>query len=88
MKRPLLCAVLSVALALTGAVASAASLHTYKTATGAQKHCPSDTVVWENTATGVYHMKGTKNYGTTKNGRYVCQQEADAAGLKPAANSQ
>ena len=65
-----------------------AALHTYKTESAAQKHCPRDIVVWDNTASGVYNMKGSKNYGTTKDGRYVCKQEADAAGLKPAANNQ
>jgi len=46
----------------------------------AQKHCPHDTVVWLNTSSGIYHLKGERWYGRTKHGAYVCKKEADAAG--------
>ena len=74
--------------ALTLASAQAATLHKYKSEASAQKHCPSDTVVWENTAKGVYHFKGSKYYGKTTTGRYVCQGEANAHHLKPASSNQ
>lgn len=40
----------------------------------AQKHCPNDTVVWLNTNSGIYHLKGERWYGRTKHGAYVCKK--------------
>jgi hypothetical protein len=55
-------------------------LQSFSTEQLAKQHCPSDTVVWLNLNTGVYHLKGEHLYGNTKNGAYVCQKEADKAG--------
>ena len=44
----------------------------------AKQHCPHDSIVWVNTKTGVYHLKGERWYGATKDGAYVCRKEADA----------
>jgi hypothetical protein len=52
----------------------------------AQASCPSDTVVWVNTRSGIYHFKGTHNYGTTKRGTYMCEAAAKAAGDRAAEN--
>ncbi|HEY0614697.1 MAG TPA: hypothetical protein VGC96_08650 [Candidatus Elarobacter sp.] len=52
----------------------------FDTESAAQAHCPSDTVVWLNTKTHVYHEKGMLYYGHTKAGAYVCRKEADSAG--------
>ena len=46
----------------------------------AKAHCATDEVVWLNTKSKVYHLKGTHYYGTTKQGEYACRKEADAAG--------
>jgi hypothetical protein len=48
--------------------------------------CPSDTVVWCNTNSGVYHYAGTHNYGHTKSGAYICKADTAAAGCRPAKN--
>jgi hypothetical protein len=48
----------------------------------------ADTIVWVNTASGIYHMPGTATYGTTKAGVYMCKADADAVGDKAAANGQ
>ena len=48
--------------------------------TSAKAHCPTDEVVWLNTKSKIYHLKGTHYYGTTKQGEYACRKEADAAG--------
>ncbi len=48
--------------------------------------CPSDTVVWVNTKSGIYHFAGTHNYGTTKQGAYMCEADAKAAGDRAAEN--
>jgi hypothetical protein len=45
----------------------------------AKARCPIDTVVWVNLPSKVYHFAGTKNYGTTKRGAYMCEKEAIAA---------
>ena len=46
----------------------------------AQARCPGATVVWVNTKSGVYHFAGTKNFGNTKAGAYMCEADATAAG--------
>ena len=55
-------------------------LQTFSTEQLAKQHCPTDTVVWLNHQSGVYHYKGQRWYGNTKSGAYVCQKEADRAG--------
>ena len=54
----------------------------------AQAHCPSDTVVWLNTNSGIYHEKGMRWYGRTKHGAFVCRREADADGDRDTRNGQ
>ena len=46
----------------------------------AKARCPSDTVVWVNTKSHIYHLAGTPSYGTTKRGAYMCEADANAAG--------
>jgi hypothetical protein len=45
----------------------------------AKARCPADTVVWVNLPSKIYHFAGTKSYGTTKRGAYMCEKEAIAA---------
>ena len=47
----------------------------------AQAHCPGDSVVWVNTRSKAFHLKGTKFYGHTKSGAYMCQRDATAGGM-------
>lgn len=44
-------------------------------------------MVWVNTNTGVYHCPNTRWYGTTKNGKYITQKEAQSKGYRPAYGS-
>ena len=46
----------------------------------AKARCPSDTVVWVNTKSHIYHYAGTRSYGSTKQGAYMCEADASAAG--------
>ena len=46
----------------------------------AKSRCPTDTVVWLNTKSHIYHYPGTRSYGTTKQGAYMCEADAVAAG--------
>ena len=53
-----------------------------------QQSCPSDTVVWVNTRSGVYHMPGERWYGATIDGKYRCQSDADDEGDQETMNGQ
>jgi hypothetical protein len=68
--------------------ADQSQLPLFATEVAAQKHCPADTVVWLNTRSGIYHLKGERWYGRTKHGAYVCKKEADAAGDRETENGQ
>jgi hypothetical protein len=58
----------------------------YSTETLARVHCPTDTVVWANTRSDIYHFRGDNNYGTTKRGAYMCERDALAGGIRMAKN--
>ena len=65
-----------------------ADLRLFSTEQAAQARCPNDKVVWLNTRTGIYHEKGMRWYGNTKQGAYVCRKEADATGDRDTRNGQ
>jgi hypothetical protein len=52
----------------------------------AKARCPTDTVVWVNLTSKIYHFSGTRFYGNTKNGEYMCERDTAAAGMRPAKN--
>ena len=52
----------------------------------AKAHCPGQTVVWANTRSKVYHFPGTRSYGNTKTGAYMCESDTSAAGIRQAKN--
>jgi hypothetical protein len=52
----------------------------------AKARCGSDTVVWVNEKSKVYHFAGSKRYGTTKEGTFMCERDAMAAGDRAAKN--
>jgi hypothetical protein len=60
----------------------------YQTQEAAQSKCPTDTVVWLNTRTDVYHFQGERWYGATKQGAFVCEKDANTAGDRPTENGQ
>jgi hypothetical protein len=66
--------------------ASQAAENQYTTERQAWSHCPSDTVVWANTRSNIYHFRGTQNYGSTVAGAYMCEHDAIADGMRAAKN--
>jgi len=63
-----------------------AGANEFSTEAQAKVRCPSDTVVWVNLTSKVYHYSGTKNYGNTKHGAYMCERDTAAAGMRAAKN--
>ena len=63
-----------------------AGANQYATETLARLHCPTGTVVWANTRSNIYHFRSTNNYGNTKTGAYMCEQDALAEGIRAAKN--
>jgi hypothetical protein len=54
----------------------------FKSASAAAAHCPGDVVVWSTLSkSGTYHLSGSRYYGKTKHGAYVCEKDAKAAGF-------
>lgn len=58
----------------------------YSSEAQAKIMCLTDTVVWVNLSSKIYHFSGHKDYGHTKSGAYMCQKNADAAGTRAAKN--
>jgi hypothetical protein len=58
----------------------------FTTEAQAKAHCPGATVVWANTRSNIYHFSGNKNYGTTEQGAYMCEQDSVTAGMRAAKN--
>jgi hypothetical protein len=54
----------------------------YPTEAEAKTNCPSDAVVWVNSTSKIYHSSGSRSYGNTKTGAYMCQKESSAAGFR------
>jgi hypothetical protein len=54
--------------------------------TAAKAHCPTDTVVWVNLPSKIYHFAGTRDYGHTKSGTYMCEKDTAGAGFRAAKN--
>ena len=66
--------------------ASPVGANEFSTEAQAKAHCPSDIVVWVNLTSKIYHFSGTRSYGTTKHGAYMCERDTVAAGLRAAKN--
>jgi len=56
----------------------------FATEAAAKAHCPSDTVMWANHGSKVLHYAGSKYYGKTKQGSYMCEGEATKLGYHAA----
>jgi hypothetical protein len=52
----------------------------------AKAKCPTDTVVWVNTKSKIFHYANHPDYGKTKKGAYMCEADATAAGARASKN--
>lgn len=52
----------------------------------AKSHCPGQIVVWANTHSKIYHFAGSRSYGNTKTGAYMCEKDTASAGFRSAKN--
>jgi hypothetical protein len=64
--------------------ASPVGANEFSTEAQAKARCPSDTVVWATLNSKIYHFSGTRFYGNTKNGAYMCESDTAAAGMRAA----
>ena len=67
----------------TTALSNAPAIHAGQLSSeaDAEAHCLSGTtVVWMNTKSGIYHFAGSRDYGHTKQGAYMCRPDADKVG--------
>ena len=58
----------------------------YSTEGQARFRCGGGTVVWANLDSKIYHFTGHKEYGKTKAGAYMCEQDATTQGMRAAKN--
>ena len=63
-----------------------AGANQFSTEAQAKARCPSDTVVWVNLVSKIYHFSGSRSYGTTKKGAYMCESDTAAEGMRAAKN--
>ena len=50
--------------------------------------CRSDLIVWANIPSHIYHFPGQRYFGYTKDGKFMCQQDADHEGDRLTRNEQ
>ena len=63
-----------------------AGANQYAAESQAKGHCPSDTVVWANLDSKIFHFVGHSDYGKTKSGAYMCEKDATSQGMRAAKN--
>lgn len=54
----------------------------------AQLTCQGDHVVWVNTRSGIYHYQGERYFGSTQQGKFICEKDALREGDRPTRNGQ
>jgi hypothetical protein len=58
----------------------------FSTEAQAKARCPTDTVVWANLKSKIYHFSDNRNYGNTKSGAYMCERDTAAEGIRAPKN--
>ncbi|MBW4091009.1 MAG: hypothetical protein HIU82_07865 [Proteobacteria bacterium] len=77
-------AVVPMTLAQAASHVKSAVLHGYKTEAEAKAGCAGDAIVWRAHDSKVFHKAGSKYFGKTKRGAFVCEKAAEAKGLHAA----
>ena len=72
--------------AATPSPATTTGANQFSTEALAKARCPADTVVWVNLTSRIYHFAGSKDYGKTKRGGYMCEKDSAAARFRAAKN--
>ena len=85
LKKTILASILALGLV---ANAEARKQYTPDSQPATELECKNDIVVWLNTNSGIYHLKGERWYGRTKNGEYICKKDAERAGKRETRNGQ
>jgi hypothetical protein len=49
---------------------------------------PGDKLVWVNTLSGIYHYQGERYFGSTQQGKFVCEKDALREGDRATRNGQ
>jgi hypothetical protein len=62
--------------------AAASPLSPFRYETQAQRHCPTDTVVWLDFRKGIYYFKRQNRYAQGSRGSFVCREEARSSGYR------
>jgi hypothetical protein len=68
------------------ATATTMGANQYSSEGQARFRCGAGTVVWANLNSKIYHFAGHKDYGGTKSGAYMCEQDATSQGMRAAKN--
>lgn len=71
-----------VPLAAPVSVAAPAEKGQYASEAEAKASCPSDAVVWVNSISKIYHPSGSRSYGKTRSGAYMCEKDSLAGGFR------
>jgi hypothetical protein len=70
----------------TAPATTATGADQFSTESQAKGRCGTDTVVWVNLDSKIYHFAGHKSYGHTKSGAYMCERGAVGQGMRAAKN--
>jgi hypothetical protein len=62
--------------------AAPTSSNQFTTEAQAKGRCPTDTVVYVNLKSKIYHFSGHKDYGNLKNGAFMCEKDTAAVGAR------
>ena len=71
-----------VAPAAPASVVAPAEKGQYASEAEAKASCPSGAVVWVNSISKIYHPSGSRSYGRTRSGAYMCEKDSLAAGFR------
>jgi hypothetical protein len=69
------------AFALAAKTISLSGVKHFSALADAQKTCGTDTVVWANLRTNVYHLSDSRWFGKTKKGAYFCESAVTKVGV-------